>query len=469
MPGYYLHIHLIKLVKLITLSTHSAMVWLNLLYSAFGAVFTYNIFRKFIEDQYAILLTIVIMTNPMTWYYGCSVGVYPFDLFYSTLIVFMCMDRRMIYLTPAILTLGAGVRQSSGFFMLPVIIYFFVTYYKHKELKLIPTLISLLFAMAGFLVWLLPMLDNAGGFISYLSLFQKNSPLSMRHAFIKNLTNAITYGLYILIPILVIFISIFFKKNKPYNLFTSIKIEGYSNMSMIILLWPLPIIIFFLLFVYSKGYFLICITGVLFIAAHLLKHQLINVRGLVVIIVLQTTFFVCMPYHAPELYVNMAPDKRQSGKIDAWIGRLSNVFMLSQNAIRKREHYGNEINKCINHLEKDSYLDKNTIFIDPSFQIKARVLQAIYPDIRFAFLNVFEKDSYFLLYYSKFSTKYDLRQLLNNSIVITSQESYEKFLINRGYTLIFLSSDIVCFSPKNNIESIVELYNDYYLNSQSNN
>jgi energy-coupling factor transporter transmembrane protein EcfT len=116
---------------------------------------------------------------------------------------------------------------------------------------------------------------------------------------------------------------------------------------MLFLLWPLPITVFFLLFVYSKGYFLICISGILLIPVFLLKYKLIKRYVIVLIIIFQTAFFLFMPYSDADLYVNMAPDKRKKGKIEAWMGRLSNVFMLSQDAIRKREKHGDEISNVL--------------------------------------------------------------------------------------------------------------------------
>jgi hypothetical protein len=134
MPGYYFHIKIIDAMKHITGSTHSAMIWLNLLYSALGSIY-FLIFRKFVSDNDSLIITLLVMTNPMTWYYGCSAGVYPFDLFYSTIIVLLGMNSRTIYLTPVILTLGAGVRQSSGFFMFPIVLYFFISAYRSKQIK----------------------------------------------------------------------------------------------------------------------------------------------------------------------------------------------------------------------------------------------------------------------------------------------------------------------------------------------
>jgi hypothetical protein len=464
MPGYYFHIKLIDAMKNITGSTHSAMIWLNLLYSAFGGVFSFLIFRKFVSENDSFIITLLVMTNPMTWYYGCSAGVYPFDLFYSTLIVLLGMNRRMIYLTPVILTLGAGVRQSSGFFMFPIVLYFFISSYRSKQIKVLPLALSIILAFAGFLVWALPMLENAGGLSNYLSLFQENSPLSMRHAFMKNFTNAITYGFYIFTPLFLILVHALLKNNVK-SIISNLKNEGFSRMRMLFLLWPLPITVFFLLFVYSKGYFLICISGIMLIPVFLLKYKLIKRYVIVLIIIFQTAFFLLMPYSDAELYVNMAPDKRQTGKIEAWMGRLSNVFMLSQDAIRKREIHGDEIRKCIDILKDKSYLENHVLFIDPSFPIKARVLQAVYPDVNFAFLNVYENDSYFSLFHTKFATRYGLNEIISRSIILTSKELYENYLIDKEYKLIYKTSDILCFDPKSDIQSIIGLYYEYYIRS----
>jgi hypothetical protein len=172
-----------------------------------------------------------------------------------------------------------------------------------------------------------------------------------------------------------------------------------------------------------------------------------------------------MPYKDPDLYVNMAPSKRQTGKVEAWTGRLSNVFMLSQNAIRTREHHAEQIKECIAKLINDGYIKNKVVFICPSFPIKARVLQAVYPKIHFAFLNVYEQDSYFDLHNTKFSTEYDLEDILERSILLTSKELYEKYLMDSSLSLLYKSRDIICLSTDNDIQSIIELYYKYYIRS----
>lgn len=460
MPGYYLHIKLINAMKYVTGSVHSAMLWLNLLYSSLGAVFTYLIFRRFLKNSSSILLTAVIMTNPMTWYYGCSVGVYPFDLFYSALIVVLSMNRRLFYVAPIVLTLGAGVRQSSGFFMLPVAIYFFVKYLRNKELKLIPAVISALLSVVGFFAWALPMLENAGGIENYIALFHENSPLSLRHAFIKNLTNAVTYGLYIFIPAMLIIILSYLDNKKEASMAEAIGKEKKGTMMHLFLFWPLPILVFFFLFVYSKGYYLINIAGIFLIAAIFMKHNATRKHIPIILIFLQTMFFVFMPFHDPPTNVNMAPSKRDASKIDAWIGRLSNVFMLSQKAIRSREDKARQIEEIMDDIP---YGEEKIIFNDPSSNIKTRILQALYPNWKFAFMNVYESDSYFYLHYTDFQTKYDLKKIISNSIIITSRNFYDKHIAKLNTELIKATRDFVAFRQNNVSQKLVKLYNEHYL------
>lgn len=460
MPGYYLHIKLINAMEYVTGSVHSAMLWLNLLYSSFGAVFTYLIFRRYLNNANSILLASLIMTNPMTWYYGCSVGVYPYDLFYSTLIVVLCMNRRFFYFAPVVLTLGAGVRQSSGFFMLPVVIFFFIKYIRNKELKLIPAIISAMLSVVGFLLWAVPMLENAGGIDNYIALFHKNSPLSMRHAFIKNFTNAVTYGFYIFIPAILIIILSYLDNKKKTSLTEALSNEKKGIMLHLFLVWPLPVLIFFLLFVYSKGYYLINITGIFLIAAIFMKHNATRRHIPIIVIFIQIMFFIFMPFREPPLNVNMAPSKRGTSKIDAWAGRLCNVFLLSQKAIRSREDKARQIEEIMQEIPEGK--DK-IIFNDPSSDIKTRILQALYPQRKFAFMNVYESDSYFYLHYTHFKTKYDLKRIISKSVIISSREFYEKYLSELDNELIGYTSDFVAFRPKHASQKLVKLYNKYYL------
>ena len=463
MPGYFLHIKLINLAKVLTGTTHSAMLWLNLIYSALGAVFAFLIFRRFLDNINSILLTAVIMTNPMTWYYGCSLGVYPFDLFYSGVIIWCGLNKRLIYLAPIILTLGAGVRQSSGFLMFLPVIFFFVRALNKKELRLIPTITAIVLSIAGFLVWALPMIENAGGLANYIHLFQANSPLSLRHAFIKNFANAVTYGLYIFIPAIIIILFSVVNRKKPCSMYKSLVSEKSSLIIKLFFVWPLPILIFFLLFVYSKGYYLLNIVGLYFIAVVFLRHFVTKRFVIIILILSQMVSFLFMPYDNSNLQVNFAPSKRAVGKVEVWKDRLNNVFMLSQKAIRSRENQASQISQCLQNIRKSKEFSKKVIFIAPSSQMKARILQAVYPELEFAFMNVYENDSYFLLYSTKFQTLYGLEHILSKSIIITSRTFYNKYLSEKIANSIYKTKDFVVYDPTGDINTIMEIYNKYYL------
>jgi len=120
LPGYYLHVKIIKLFSYFFTNIHSAMVMLSVFYSGLAAGLIYFIFRKWLKIYPSILLTLFLITNPFVWFFGCTSEIYSYDLFFSSLLVLAGLSGRWIYYTPLILALGTGVRQSSGVLLLPL-------------------------------------------------------------------------------------------------------------------------------------------------------------------------------------------------------------------------------------------------------------------------------------------------------------------------------------------------------------
>ena len=78
------------------------MVFLNILYSAAAMGLLFLLLTRWFDTKFSILITLLTMTNPMVWYYGCVTEIYAFDLFFGNSLALPGLSPAGIYFTPLI-------------------------------------------------------------------------------------------------------------------------------------------------------------------------------------------------------------------------------------------------------------------------------------------------------------------------------------------------------------------------------
>jgi len=192
LPGYYLYVESIKILSLITGNHFKSMILLSVTYSALAALFLYLIVSKWYTNKESFAITLMILTNPLSWYFGAVSEIYAFDLFFSAAIAYPILSTRLVLLTPALMAIGCGIRPSSAVLLLPLYVYFWCQYFRKKTVSVKTIIISHMVAVVFLLLWLIPLISSAGGLHNYLQLYHMYNPIEniMHFWYIPNCTKS---------------------------------------------------------------------------------------------------------------------------------------------------------------------------------------------------------------------------------------------------------------------------------------
>ncbi|MFQ5585067.1 MAG: hypothetical protein ACE5GL_11580, partial [Calditrichia bacterium] len=256
LPGYYLHIQSIKLLRLLTGDTHSAMKLLTLLYTSLAAGILYLLLRRWFGRALSLLLYALIFSNPLVWFYGCVTEIYAFDLFFGITLLGLGLSPRAIYATPFFMGFFSGVRPSSAVLLLPLYIFLWYRQIKSKKLSAPHVAAAHLVGIAGALLWVIPMIRSAGGLNQYLSLYSTNYPVE-KISLLQNWYRFSSYFLFLIIPCLVLFVYKIIQKYYRKNSRWQQGLPGIQNIpgefTSLMFWWLIPPLLFFVFFHYSKG------------------------------------------------------------------------------------------------------------------------------------------------------------------------------------------------------------------------
>ncbi|MGA9292360.1 MAG: hypothetical protein WCE54_15070 [Ignavibacteriaceae bacterium] len=432
LPGYYLHIQLIKLVKILTGNTHTAMLILSILYSSLSAGFLFLLFRYWFDIKISLLLTLLVITNPMVWYYGCTTEIYSFDLFFSVVLAWLGLNPVGIYFTPLFLGLFSGVRPSSGILILGLYLFLWYKYFKSGSFSIKKAILSHLGGLAGFLFWLIPLLNAAGGLRKYLALYSTNSPLP-EISILQNWYTILSYAVFISFPFiaLIIFLLVHSLKNR------NVKESGENQEKILVpkdflylmLSWSVPPLLFFFFYYYAKGYLLLCIVPVLSIIIVFIHKRKAFLGNLLLIIIIQSAFFCLWPYKQPETRLFFSPNARHLSLSKVWLERTCSVYLMAQSHIRSMEKSEDEIGRLISYLSRSTHnLKDKLIFIDPTVSIRARALQAEYPELKFGAISLTGTDEYKIYNNTEVFTRKGLDKMFKEAFILSRSGFAVKYI-----------------------------------------
>ncbi len=177
MPGYILHILIAKFFLLFT-SDHNTAFILESLSLSIGSVLC--IWRAGVwlrGERLGVVAALLWLATPMFWFYGEVATAYIHEAFFASAILYLSIkllrknkDDLTVILLLAIFSLSIAARQSAVFFA-PAIIYLLLKTEQSVRTWVIGTVSFLL--ITG--VWVVILLDEAGGFEHYLSFLEKEN------------------------------------------------------------------------------------------------------------------------------------------------------------------------------------------------------------------------------------------------------------------------------------------------------
>lgn len=418
LPGYILYVQFLKALSALTAAPGAVA---SVIFSSISAGLLFLLFKTRFPQAEALLLALFVVLNPMAWFSGATAEIYSFDLMFSAALVLAGISGRGIYITPIIMALGGGFRQSSPFLLLPLYVYLWWRFLKTPAFSFKKFLASQAAGIAVVVLWLVPMVYSTGGFKKYFTLFQTNSPLPPT-SFFQNLAQFAGFGVFLFAPFLIVLcVSVynFFLKGRhkarPQNFFTTI-----------CLWWLVPPFLFFLFGHYNASYFLICIGGAAGLTGVLFKNSRQLFRAAFSAgIIFSVIIFLATPFKTPPVETFFVPQMRNITQWEVFKSRVFSAYLLTASRIQHTAHQTRATQKFIRQAASGA--SSEAVFFDPAFPLVARALQAS-SALPLITLNVREPGAYYQYAAISQTGKSGFKNILPRCIIATRRDFADSFL-----------------------------------------
>ncbi|MBL7976633.1 MAG: hypothetical protein JNJ85_17090 [Candidatus Kapabacteria bacterium] len=444
LPGYYLHVYTIKLFRFVV-EPFAANVAPSIMWSALGCAVLYLLARRFTGTRESLFVTLLIATNPLVWFFGCTSEVYSFDLFFSVTLLYVGLHPRLLLATPLLMAFALGVRQSSPVLLLLVYIWLWVSPYRTEQIPIKYIVVSHVLAGILLCAWLLPMLNTCGGLQAYIALYHTHNPLTQA-GIMQNIVVMASYAVYTMPAFVVLYIWIYAKASPSAK-------SSDKTLTMALRLWLVIPVGFFALEFYGKGYFLLCIATLPLFVIHRLRT--VPVWGLIGIVAMQVLVFVFAPTQNTNADIWVRTGMSQSSATSKVVQRVRSVYA----PVYSQLHYMNSA-----HTFADSVLLHNKqpyVFVDPTFPLSSRALQAHHPEQTFVTLLVRENGKLQFHHHRDIHISEGLRSVLDSCIILTTANFTQRYGI--GYFTELQQYNNLQICTTNNTDSTALLYNNLFV------
>jgi hypothetical protein len=426
LPGYFFHIQFIRMLTGLTGDHLLSMNLLSVIYSSVAAGFIFLVARRWFAQREAVLFTLMIIANPLVWYYGSVPEIYAFDLLLGSSLVWMGLSPYALIVTPSLMALGSGVRPSAALFLMPLYFYFWYVHLKQKSVSYQTAVFYHLPAVIILMGWIGPLVINAGSIGGLWHLYQTNNPME-KISIWQSMFRFSSYLAYLLPAVLLALIGLAFQKQTLFN--QELVDRTYLDLHKVRLLnlWLWPAVLFFIFIHYSKGYLLICMMPLLFLLFMGIKNILLRKRLLFFAVLSQAVIFLLQPFHYPDPQVYFNPSERRMNYVRVWVERS-----LSEYAMTRSQIYA--LQDCYDFIEPltDHVLilmkQKRYLFIDPTVMISTRALQAMFPQNYFSKLLTGERNRFGSHFENGQEALSDVRDMIRRAVIISRTDFVRKYL-----------------------------------------
>ncbi len=281
-PGYILFVALGKVVNYIFNDPNTSMVFLSVVFSILTAVLIYFFVKQILSRRIAVVTSILLIFNPLFWFYGEIASIYIFEAFFSVLIAYLSYnvlkgDGRFLYLSALVLGLAGGFRLDLVEFMFPLWL-FCLWFGKTSYFKISKALIVLILAV---LSWFIPTIISTGGLGQYLQLSAAQSSASSLtsiflgaslSAQVINSGLAIVWSLWGLtvFGIIMILLFLFYHHSGWRSKFI---LYLKNRLSIFFILWIAPAFLFYvIIYVIKPGYILVYLPALMIILGYVVNR-----------------------------------------------------------------------------------------------------------------------------------------------------------------------------------------------------
>lgn len=431
LPGYYLHVQLIRAVDMASGTPFSAMALLAVCYSGLAAILLYKLLRKWGDSRDAALGTLLVVSNPLVWFYGCVPEIYAFDLFFSVALVYAGLSPRAIYGLPLLAALGGGIRPSSPVLLLPLYGYLWFRFKPDPRFSWKGFLLAHLVGLVALLTWLLPMLNSAGGLSEYLRLYKTHNPV-LKISFLQNGFQLSSYTVFLTPPFIITaaWLTVNYFRRGGGRLKVGPVSACDRTFIHIVLWWVIPPLLFFIIYHYSKGYFMLCAAGMLLIILPLLRRKSFGKPVLTAIIVGQILLFLLLPYRRPDVAVYMGPETRRLSLAQVWLQRTLSHYLMARMHLDALKEFSKVVGDIIDRRNSDPspLLQRPYLMLDPTCPVSVRALQAKYPGVTFAVLLLRQSNVYALHRDLSSADQTGVADMLSSAIILGRSDFVDNYL-----------------------------------------
>lgn len=360
-PGYIFYVGLGKSLNLLFNDPNHAMIFISIFFSILTAILIYFLAKEMFSRQFAVIAALLLIFNPLFWYYGEIATIYPSEAFFASLIAFLSYNvfkGKEKYFYPSILILGlsGGFRQDLIIFMFPL--WMFCMFYNNKNP--VRFLKAILVLIPAVLVWFIPTILFSGGYDLYsqasATLYKMcfpRSSLIFGSTLINQLSALGAYFSWLTIGLTFIgaFIIALFNKYHgigPIHLF---RLNIRNPKMIFVTLWILPAsFIYIMVHIAKPGYILVFVPVLSIILAYFVselckdlnaKYESYSTRKwlaiiLTIVVIFNSTFFLT-PYDINEEMLWETP----IGSMNSYEGALWAVdssFLYTSEKIYSNDH-----------------------------------------------------------------------------------------------------------------------------------
>lgn len=435
LPGYFLHVYCIRFFRLF-LSSNAANIAPSVLWSLLGVMALYVLARHVAHRREAFMATLLMASNPMLWFFGSISEIYTVDFALSVSLALLAMpgvsSKSAIYATPFLMALAAGLRQSSPVLLLPFYFWMWYCAFREKRVQWKGALLTHLLALLLCLAWLLPMLHSCGGWEAYRQLYHSHNPM-LKASPLQNIAVMASYAIYTLPAFVIVWLLALIPKRK---VDTPPASTLSKDQKIALALWiGIPLLVFIML-LYGKGYALIFLGALVL----LLLPSLRRLPSVVVYSAVagQCLLYLLLPYRFPDTAI-----WQQGGSaVKKFQERSFSVYALSQSHINTMNSFEAQIDSALS-LHPSAY-----IFVDPTFPLSPRALQARHPERRFASLLV--RDSGLVQIYEGINIRHssNLQGIIDSSLVLTTQQCQKQYFSDALLRPVWQRGELVLCQPR---------------------
>jgi 4-amino-4-deoxy-L-arabinose transferase and related glycosyltransferases of PMT family len=269
-PGNVLYVATGKAINFFLNDANFTMLLMTVILSILTAILVYLLAKDIFSRTIAIGSSLLIIFNPIFWFYGEIAEIYVCEAFFAILFAYICYqlvkgDQKFLYLSALILGLSGGFRQDLIVLMFPL--WLFCVCNNTKEHQKIIKLFAIL--IISIMVWFIPTVLLAGGYESYslftgsfFAFFFKFTSVFFGSSVKDQLLNDLRLILNFIIAmslgtIVLLFLIITHRKS-------IFKMDIFKNKtSIFFVLWIMPAFLFYLLIhLGNSGYTLIYVPAV---------------------------------------------------------------------------------------------------------------------------------------------------------------------------------------------------------------